>query len=157
MNVVLNISKEKIEPLQQFLESKGVGFQPIPSGFLYKANGTNISIYLSGKVLIQGKDTGDWEFFIKKSLLIESNQIQESVEKIIDNKLDRTIETYPRIGSDESGKGDFFGPLVTASFFLKSKEVAEQLRRIGVIDSKKVSDKNIPFLASQIKKWGLLK
>ena len=42
------------------------------------------------------------------------------------------------IGSDEAGKGDYFGPLVVAAVY--ADEVAlEQLPQAGVKDSKRVS------------------
>jgi ribonuclease HIII len=44
-----------------------------------------------------------------------------------------------RIGTDESGKGDFFGPLVVAAFFLPEGQ-DEVLRELGVKDSKRTSD-----------------
>ncbi len=52
----------------------------------------------------------------------------------------------PWIGTDESGKGDYFGPLVTAAVFADT-DVAEQLRAAGVKDSKKLSDKRVRALA----------
>lgn len=55
------------------------------------------------------------------------------------------------IGTDESGKGDFFGPLVIAGVFL-NKQTASLLESRGVTDSKKLSDSTIGYLASDIKK-----
>ncbi|TMU83798.1 ribonuclease HIII [Bacillus sp. BHET2] len=54
------------------------------------------------------------------------------------------------IGVDESGKGDYFGPLVIAGVFVDEK-TSEILRAIGVMDSKKLSDKQISELALKIK------
>lgn len=53
------------------------------------------------------------------------------------------------IGSDEAGKGDFFGPLVIASVFIDRKSSSE-LRKIGVADSKTISDTKIKVLAEKI-------
>jgi ribonuclease HIII len=53
------------------------------------------------------------------------------------------------LGIDESGKGDFFGPLVIAGV-LTSKSDAERLSRAGVRDSKKITDKKILELAMWI-------
>ncbi len=44
-------------------------------------------------------------------------------------------------GCDEAGKGDFFGPLVTASFVLGKKET--ELLKLGVKDSKKMKTEDI--------------
>jgi ribonuclease HIII len=53
-------------------------------------------------------------------------------------------------GSDESGKGDYFGPLVVAAVCL-NKEQATALVQIGVKDCKELTDKKILSLATAIK------
>ncbi len=53
-------------------------------------------------------------------------------------------------GSDESGKGDFFGPLVVAAGG-GDAAAAESLRAAGVIDCKQLSDKKVLELAMLIK------
>ncbi len=55
------------------------------------------------------------------------------------------------IGVDESGKGDFFGPLVIAGV-ISNDELNEKLSELGVKDSKKLSDKKVVELAKEIKK-----
>ncbi|MBU6149112.1 MAG: ribonuclease HIII [Verrucomicrobia bacterium] len=54
------------------------------------------------------------------------------------------------IGSDEAGKGDFFGPLVVAAIAVND-ETVDILKTIGVKDSKKLSDTKIDLLASVIR------
>jgi ribonuclease HIII len=54
------------------------------------------------------------------------------------------------IGTDESGKGDYFGPLVSAAVFA-DEDVAEQLRSIGVQDSKQLTDKRVRAMAHQVR------
>jgi ribonuclease HIII len=48
------------------------------------------------------------------------------------------LDATPRLGIDEAGKGDFFGPLVAAGVRVAGGEMAEELRDIGVRDSKTV-------------------
>lgn len=60
-------------------------------------------------------------------------------------------EFVTHIGTDESGKGDFFGPLVIAGVMTDEKN-AELFLSLGIKDSKKLSDKKILNLASEIKK-----
>lgn len=55
------------------------------------------------------------------------------------------------IGSDESGKGDYFGPLVVAAVCLDQKG-ASLLRAAGVTDSKVLSDQENISLAIQVRK-----
>jgi len=54
------------------------------------------------------------------------------------------------IGTDESGKGDYFGPLVTAGFFLPDGQ-EEILRELGVKDSKRVSDNRVQEISKQLR------
>lgn len=55
------------------------------------------------------------------------------------------------IGTDESGKGDYFGPLVVAGVFVP-EEQQNVLTELGVRDSKKISDNRIRELATLLKK-----
>lgn len=55
------------------------------------------------------------------------------------------------IGTDESGKGDFFGPLVVAAFFLPEGQ-AGVLKELGCRDSKKISDRRVQEMAALLKK-----
>ena len=56
-----------------------------------------------------------------------------------------------RIGSDESGKGDYFGPLVVAAFFMPEGQ-DEVLRELGVKDSKRISDARCREIAETLKR-----
>ena len=56
----------------------------------------------------------------------------------------------PHIGVDESGKGDFFGPLVIAGVLVDEKS-AELFANLGIKDSKKITDKKILTLEPIIK------
>lgn len=53
------------------------------------------------------------------------------------------------IGSDECGKGDFFGPLVGSAFYVEADQ-ATALRALGVEDSKRLNDVRIVQIAKQI-------
>lgn len=64
----------------------------------------------------------------------------------------RVIPSYVSswIGTDESGKGDYFGPLVSAGVWV-DKEIEKQLMALGVKDSKKLSDLSTRELAKKIR------
>lgn len=151
MNFVLEFDKDVVSDIIEYISANSSEEKSVPSGTLFKINGTNISIYTSGKVLFQGKDAKIWyeklsNIFIPKKNIIENKKItQKDLSE---------ITTFPRIGSDESGKGDFFGPLVTAAFMLVSKEVENELISLGVTDSKKIKDNKIFELAPIIKNLG---
>ncbi len=54
------------------------------------------------------------------------------------------------IGTDESGKGDFFGPLVVAGFVM-TRAIEEKIISLGVMDSKRLSSKRIREIAKTIR------
>jgi ribonuclease HIII len=56
----------------------------------------------------------------------------------------------PHIGTDEAGKGDYFGPLVCAAVYV-DQQLTSQLRDLGVRDSKMLSDRRVSELADAIK------
>jgi len=59
--------------------------------------------------------------------------------------------SYPYAGTDESGKGDYFGPLVVAGVYL-TPEASKFLKALGIKDSKELSDYQIKQFASEIRK-----
>lgn len=59
-------------------------------------------------------------------------------------------DSEPHIGTDEAGKGDYFGPLVSAAVYVDGG-IAAKLRQLGVRDSKTLSDKRLRGLAKKIR------
>lgn len=60
------------------------------------------------------------------------------------------IAGLPRIGTDEAGKGDYFGDLVVAGVYLDAPSEAVA-REMGITDSKKLTDARAKSLAQEIK------
>lgn len=104
--------------------------------FQARGDGYTASFYKSGKFVIQGKNT---------------DKILEKYFSMPSKKQDCLLDVpYPHIGIDESGKGDFFGPLVIAGAYL-DEAGAKKLQKLGVCDSKKLTDKKILELEAEIK------
>ncbi len=61
------------------------------------------------------------------------------------------FSTMPRIGCDESGKGDYFGGIVVAGVYL-NEDLEAKISKFGIKDSKKLSDKRIFTIADSLKK-----
>lgn len=57
------------------------------------------------------------------------------------------------VGSDEVGNGSYFGGIVTAAVYIKDQADVDFLLKLGVRDSKKLSDKKIKEMAPQIKDY----
>jgi len=129
--------------MQEDLEGQGFALtQPQYTLFSAKKPGISCTFYLSGKFTVQGKNMHSFiEFYLEPEIL-------GSVEVTYKEEL---IDTTPHIGVDESGKGDFFGPLCIAGVFANKDSILE-LSRIGVKDSKTLTDKKILELAIQIRK-----
>ena len=83
---------------------------------------------------------------VKIQSLIE-NKIISSDSAKSDNK--GIALGFPIIGTDESGKGDYFGPLVSAGVYV-DEQSARDLIKCGVKDSKKLSDSKNLALAREI-------
>jgi ribonuclease HIII len=104
-----------------------------------------IVLYQSGKCVVQGKGAQDFVTFTLEPFVLM--QAKVGYEDVLNPEA-----LAPHIGVDESGKGDFFGPMVIASAYT-DKAITEQFREIGVRDSKKItSDKRIIEIARDIKK-----
>lgn len=104
-----------------------------------------INLYNSGKLLVQGKAAHEWITFT-----LETEILKEAVLGYEDFHDPEAIQ--PHMGIDESGKGDFFGPLVIASAYV-NEELVGKLRELGVRDSKKISSDNVVLnLAREIRK-----
>ncbi len=104
-----------------------------------------INLYKSGKLLVQGKGAKEWITFTLETEILK--EVVLDYEELLDP------EAYqPHMGIDESGKGDFFGPLVIASAYVDEGLVAK-LRDLGVRDSKKISSDNVALnMAREIRK-----
>lgn len=63
---------------------------------------------------------------------------------------EQSSQDRSRIGIDESGKGDYFGPLVVAAVFV-TPEMEPDLRLMEVRDSKKISDNRILEMARDLR------
>ena len=105
-----------------------------------------IAVYEKGpKVVIQGKDAEDFVRFQLEPLVIGEARL--GYEEVLQPKM-----FEPHFGVDESGKGDFFGPLVIAGAYV-DRVIARKLLDLGVMDSKRIgSDQRIKVLAEAIRR-----
>lgn len=60
------------------------------------------------------------------------------------------LDGTPRLGMDEAGKGDYFGPLVVAGVRITHAETARKLQEIGVRDSKGIRASGISRISERI-------
>ncbi|NCD33875.1 MAG: ribonuclease HIII [Spartobacteria bacterium] len=111
------------------------------------ADKCSVNLYKSGKLLIQGKGAQEFVLFVVEPMVLQSASLGYEAEA-----MDADPESSePHCGIDESGKGDFFGPLVIAAVYVDPR-IAEELRKAGVKDSKVIkSDRRIREIARAIR------
>lgn len=122
LGTTLELTPIEIDALRHLLEEERFSIAPLEHGH-FQARGPDLVVnaYRSGKVVVQGKGA---DRFLERHGWAKPKSRGLS---------ERTV------GSDESGKGDYFGPMVVAAAIAGPGEV-EALRRAGVRDSKKMGD-----------------
>lgn len=121
-----------------------------------------VDFFPSGKILVQGNDSRlktallEWRQKNIPQNLREKEQTQLAFVGMADIPSQPSSQPLPdtrkaRIGTDESGKGDYFGPLIIGAVYVNA-QMETQLIKLGVKDSKLLSDTHILTLAEEIKK-----
>lgn len=151
MNSIEKIAKIQIDRYRQIFLNKGFNVSEVQKenyNYSIEVNDKNeklkVLVYFGRKGIkpgLQGNNSGIL-FKSLQSIIFGENFFNEETEF-------KEPDIY--IGTDESGKGDYFGPLVTVGVLVNtdSKSV---LKKIGVKDSKELSDYAIKQLANQIRK-----
>ena len=140
------LTDEQSSALDAALRARNWKPREVPyARFAFESDKTNIVFYESGKLVVQGKGTQEFiEFVLEPEIL---KQAKLGYETILNPEL-----LLPRIGVDESGKGDFFGPLCIAGAYI-NESVIKAWQGAGIRDSKNISsDKKIAELAEKIRK-----
>ena len=131
--------------LRAFLVERNWKFRDVPyARFAAEKEKLNVVFYESGKLVVQGRATREFiEFTLEPEILKE---VKLGYEAVLNPDL-----LLPRIGVDESGKGDFFGPLCVAGVYVNAS-VVNAWTDAGVRDSKNISsDKKMAELADLIR------
>ncbi len=140
------LTPAQAKTLQSLLESRGWKFEPKEyTLFAAKKDKTTVAVYEKGpKILVQGRGAAEFvEFLLEPEIL--------GVAELGYAEVHQPEMFQPHIGVDESGKGDFFGPLVIAGVYVEATS-AKSLQAAGVQDSKAISsDKRIRDLAEIIR------
>jgi len=103
----------------------------------------NVALYQSGACVVQGQGAQEWVTFTLEPLVLLEARI--GYEDVVDPE-----RSTPHMGVDESGKGDFFGPLVIAAAYVDER-IVPRLDQLKVRDSKRItSDKVAEKMADQL-------
>jgi ribonuclease HIII len=80
----------------------------------------------------------------------------EQAAVVLDHVLETRKGTKYYIGSDETGKGEWYGPLVVVGTLMSTDQIKE-LRKLGVKDSKLLTLTQIKRLADKMLKIGIIR
>ncbi len=138
MNVVIRVSEETQDKIKEYYKDKKRD-KVIPYVvFQAEDEDTVITMYTSGKIMFQGVsadvDANMWK-------AIDGQSANEEEDKKKENKVNEYFYKTS-IGSDEVGTGDYFGPIVVTSCYV-NKDNVEEIEKLGIRDSKKMTDEKI--------------
>ncbi len=149
-----NSARKIIEQKIQDLTSAGFVCSPIDkknynfdSTIIKNKQKFKLQVYFGKKgvkTVLQGNS--DSEEYIEAQNIILENLILQ-----FNRSESKDIEYNEYIGTDETGKGDYFGPLVVAGMYVNEK-IKNELVNLGVRDSKELGDVQINKIANQIEK-----
>lgn len=138
MNVVIKVDEETKKKMIEYYKDKVREKTPPYAIFQAQEEDTIITLYESGKAMFQGT-----------SAFVDANMwkaIKENDEADTDQNDYMNITS---VGSDEVGTGDYFGPIVVTSCYVKKEDIGF-LKDLGVTDSKKITDDKIKKIAPEI-------
>lgn len=145
--IVLNFNQNEIKDMRQYYKTQ-LTETPIGALFRAKTDHCVITGYRSGKVLFQGArpdiEFNKWEQTSKQTSIHEQTKRNKSFFEPPD-----TLYSSFHIGSDEAGTGDYFGPITVGATYVTPESITN-LKKIGVKDSKALSDNHIQELAAEI-------
>lgn len=137
--VVLTVNKTTLQEMKQYYQD--ALNPPFPNGAYFRARTPNAAItgYHSGKVVFQGKQC-ELEAHAWQKEGVDTNSPTRPQTK--QQSIPQDILTKTHIGSDETGTGDYFGPMTVCAVYVEENQI-ELLKELGVQDSKNLTDKRI--------------
>ncbi|REB06605.1 ribonuclease HIII [Sporosarcina sp. BI001-red] len=146
-NSVIILSNEKLIALKAHYASDVVKRNAPGVVFAAKTANASITAYRSGKVLFQGGGaemeaakwaSGDGVSATKKKAVVKGAALPDR------------LETLSVIGSDETGTGDFFGPVTVCACYVRADQIP-LVAELGVKDSKLLTDPYMRSIAPDLK------
>ncbi len=143
--LVLKVAPAGRAALETRLQTGDFEWRQVPHAlFSVRGSGTVATLYASGKLVVQSADP---EAFLARWTDLEA-PAPAGPSPAESDAIARTDQ--PTVGADETGKGDYFGPLVVAAVRLDPDQ-ARRLGELGVADSKKLSDPKALRLAAGLR------
>ncbi|MFN3870117.1 MAG: ribonuclease HIII [Aquificaceae bacterium] len=132
-NQTLKLPKEYVEKIKEELLKRGFWERSLPHALWSLTDGENHALfYASGTLLLQGK---------------ESRRLKEFILSLV------SFHGNIRVGCDESGKGDVFGPLVLCCAVIKPQYYKKVLE-LNYRDCKRMRDEEVIRKAKEFEEFG---
>lgn len=148
-NSVIILSDEKLTALKAYYASDVVKRDAPGVVFAAKTANASITAYRSGKVLFQGGgaelEAAKWESGMDA---VSSASSKKPLTK--GTVLPDRLATLSVIGSDETGTGDFFGPVTVCACYVRADQIP-LVAELGVKDSKLLTDPYMRSIAPDLK------
>lgn len=148
-NIVIILSAKEQQKLQAFYSAYHIERNAPGVLFAAKLQDTAITLYKSGKCMFQGNGA-------EREAARFSEKSHSHVSKIHDviptkgDALPKNLASLSVLGSDETGTGDYFGPITVAAVYVPADKIA-LLQELGVKDSKMLTDDYMQKIAPTIK------
>lgn len=113
----------------------------------------NLNVYRTRKVSVDGKGS-ELKSLLESWRLAHSNTGRRTARRAPEettNPAKSAANITPRLGTDEAGKGEYFGPLVVAGVRIMNEDQERELREAGVRDSKELSRAQARKISARIK------
>ena len=138
MNIVIKVDEETKKKMIDYYEDKKREKTPPYAIFQAEEEDTIITLYQSGKAMFQGT-----------SAFVDANMWKAQIDNDKDDIDTTDYLNTNSVGSDEVGTGDYFGPIVVTSCYVKKDDI-DFLKKLGCNDSKKITDEKILKIAPEI-------
>lgn len=148
-NIVLLLTQEQQKEVETYYASSRVERNAPGVIFAAKLPDTAITIYKSGKVMFQGIGAKREATKFGEVKDTKSSTTTNSAIKAKGDQLPDQFQSMSVIGSDETGTGDYFGPITVAAVYVPT-EKCELIRELGVKDSKMLTDQVMLRMAKDI-------
>ncbi|MFS9148980.1 ribonuclease HIII [Streptococcus infantis] len=132
-SITLTPSEKEIQTFVQQYEQELTPSKNPYIRYFFKLPQASVSVYTSGKVLLQGEMAENYANFF-------GYQVSQGTSG----------QNFPLIGTDEVGNGSYFGGLAVVASFV-TPDQHDFLRKLGVGDSKTLTDQKIRQLAPLLK------
>lgn len=145
-NIVLQLTAEQIVHVKSIYRSDQVNRTAPGVVFAAKLVDTAITVYKSGKVMFQGSGASR-----EAARFDIANTVTKKVSATKGDTLPENFANLSVIGSDETGTGDYFGPMTVTAVYVPATNIA-LIKELGVKDSKQLTDDYMREIAPTLKK-----